>query len=236
MLSSTILPWVRSRPELKEKLRRAVSSVGYDPTDWVRVVMYQRCFAFIRELGPEKLDALEISAGPQWSRELRFKSYTGTQYPGFDICSETLPRQFDLVIADQVFEHLKWPYRAGKNVYSMLKPGAHFVVTTPFLVRIHKAPIDCTRWTEEGMSYFLQECGFDADHIETASWGNRACIVGNFKQWSKRGFFGSLANEPDFPVMVWAFAQKPHKGARHASGAASASSGEAGEAQRPLPS
>ena len=209
MLGSAALNAVRSRPALKEKLRRLLPSIGYDPTDWVRVVMYQECFEFIRKLGPDRLDALEISAGPNWKRELRFKSYLGTEYPGFDICSDVLLQSFDLIIADQVFEHLKWPYRAGRNAFAMLRPGGHFVISTPFLLRLHKSPIDCSRWTEDGLSYLLQECGFPADHIKTGSWGNRACVTGNLRVWRKRGFTGSLANDSDLPVMVWAFAQRP---------------------------
>lgn len=208
MLSAAALTAIRSRPGLKENLRKRLIAVGYDPVDWVRTVMYQRCFDFIRSLDPAKLSALEISAGPQWKRDLEFGSYEATEYPGFDVCSETLPRQFDLIIADQVFEHLKWPYRAGRNVWSMLKPGGHFVIATPFLLRIHRAPIDCSRWTEDGLNYFLQECGFEAKNIVTDSWGNRACLKRNLKAWRKRGFFGSVANEKDYPVMVWAFARK----------------------------
>lgn len=170
--------------------------------------MYERCFAHIRSLGPESLDVLEISGGPQWAREFKFHDYVSTEYPDFDICADTLPRQFDLIIADQVFEHLPWPYRAGKNVWAMLKPGGTFIVSTPFLVRVHRVPIDCSRWTRDGLSFLLQECGFAAEDITTDAWGNRSCVKANFASWRKRGFFGSLSNEDDFPVMVWAFARK----------------------------
>jgi SAM-dependent methyltransferase len=208
-ISNIIVSAIRSRPGLKTRLQRLLEGIGYDTTDWIRVVMYQRCFAFIRELGPEQLDALEISAGPQWRRHFQFRSYTATEYPGFDICSEVLPQRFDLVIADQVFEHLRWPYRADRNLLTMLRPGGHLLIAVPFLVRVHPSPIDCSRWTEQGLSYFLQECGFAETAIKTGSWGNRACLVANLTKWRKRGLLGSLANEPDFPVMVWAFAQKP---------------------------
>jgi len=184
-------------------------TIGYETGDWVRVVMYRQCFEFIRKLGPATLDVMEISGGPQWVREFEFRSYTNLEFPAFDICSGTVDERFDLIIADQIFEHLKWPYRAGRNVFSMLKPGGHFIIVTPFLLRVHKVPIDCSRWTEDGLSYLLQECGFPADEVRTDSWGNRACAKGNFTGWKKGGFLRSLANEPDFPVMVWAFARKP---------------------------
>ena len=135
MIAQLALTAIRSHPALKESLRKGMRAVGYDTTDWVRSVMYESCFDFVRSLDPSRLDVLEISAGPQWVREFRFRRYEPTQFPGFDICAETLPRRYDLIIADQVFEHLQWPYRAGRNVWSMLKPGGHFVVVTPFLVR-----------------------------------------------------------------------------------------------------
>lgn len=207
MIAETVAGWSRSQPRLQARLRRALHAVGYDTTDWMRVVMYRQCFQFIRELGPERLDVLEISAGPQWVREFTFQSYTATGYPEFDICAQTLPGRFDLIIADQVFEHLKWPYRAARNVLAMLRPGGHFLVTVPFLVRVHKSPSDCTRWTEEGLGYFLQDCGFAAAGIATGSWGNRDCVKANLTAWRKRGLFASLVNEPDFPLVVWAFAR-----------------------------
>lgn len=210
MLENMFLSYVHSRTSKEQwaKLRKMIRTMGIETGDWQRVVMYQRCFEFIRQLNPSTVDVMEISGGPQWVREFNFRSYTDLTYPEFDICSQTVDRQFDLIIADQVFEHLKWPYRAGRNVYSMLKPGGHFVVATPFLIRVHKVPIDCSRWTEDGLSYLLQECGFPAGEIQTGSWGNRACVKGNFHHWAKAGF-RSLVNEPDFPVVVWAFARKP---------------------------
>lgn len=208
MFTDALRSYVLSRPQLKERVRTFAKSIGFETADWVRIVMYQECFEFVRGLRPESLDTLEISAGPQWTREFKFRSYTATQFPDFDICSNTIPQQFDLIIADQVFEHLAYPYRAGRNVYSMLKPGGHFVISTPFLIRVHGCPYDFTRWTEQGLSHLLQECGFSKQHIRTGSWGNRAVIKANFNRWAKRGLFGSLANEPDFPVTVWAFARK----------------------------
>lgn len=197
-----------SNRRVKESAKRFLGMVGYDLSQWARVVMYQKCFEFIRSLKSENLDVLEISAGSAWVEALKFKSYATTQYPDFDICSQTLDRQFDLIIADQVFEHLEWPYRAGGNVFAMLRSGGFFVVTTPFLIRVHDVPIDCSRWTEIGLNRLLQECGFEADRVTTGSWGNRACVKANFNYWAKYGWHRSLKNEPEFPLVVWAFAQK----------------------------
>ncbi|MBI1359075.1 MAG: methyltransferase domain-containing protein [Alphaproteobacteria bacterium] len=211
MNTQAVMKWARANPRVRSTLRSIADAIHYDTTDWVRVVMYQKCFEFIRSLDPGRLDVMEVSAGEHWRKHFEFRSYTPTHYPDFDICRQTLPQKFDLIIADQIFEHLLRPADAARNVLAMLKPGGWFIIATPFLIRVHPSPIDCRRWTEQGLAMFLEDAGFRSDLIKTDSWGNRACVVANFKGWKKRGFFGSLVNEPEFPVTVWAFAQKPEE-------------------------
>lgn len=199
----TILREERTLNFVKKMLR----AVNYDYGHWTRTVMHKECDRMLAEIGIHDKDALEISAGGHW-RTLPFKSFTEANYPEFDICKDKLDRQFDVIIADQVFEHLLWPYRAAHNVHAMLKPGGYFLVSTPFLIRVHAIPYDCSRWTELGMKHFLAECGFPIESIRTGSWGNRACVKANFKRWARRGWFRSLKNEADFPVTIWALAQK----------------------------
>ncbi len=175
--------------------------------DWARVVMHETCSRYVEDKGPKTLDVFEISGGSFWQK-ISFKSYQNSTYPDFDICSERLEKQFDLIIADQVFEHLSHPWRAVRNVYQMLKPGGVFLITTPFMIKLHPHPEDHTRWSETGLKNFLEEGGFDTDNIETDSWGNRACVRANLRRWAKLGYFGSLKNEWKFPVTVWAFATK----------------------------
>lgn len=176
---------------------------------WTRAVMYEALTEELRRLGSNTMAALEISPGDFWQTQ-DFKSYKGVTYPEFDICSQTLPDQFDLIIADQVFEHLLWPYRAARNVYAMLKPGGWFINTTPFLIRIHENPFDCTRWSETGMRYLLAEGGFGLQQIRTASWGNRSCVKANLRHtgWAVLSRWRSLRNDPVYPLVVWAIAQK----------------------------
>ena len=196
-----------SRMVTPDQAKRFLTAVGYDYSHWTRPVMYRECLKLLEPLGPSSLDVLEISAGRFW-RNAGFASFSEANFPAFDICADVLDRRFDLVIADQVFEHLPWPYRAARNVHAMLRPGGHFLVTTPFMIRVHDVPIDCTRWTETGIRYFLAECGFPLDQSVSGSWGNRACVKANFRRWARRGWFGSLRNEREFPVAVWCLARK----------------------------
>ena len=192
------------RQQLRQ-LRR--SAIGETDTQWARVVMIEAMQRLVGKLPRSQMRALEIS-GDNW-QNAGFGSYRQASYPDFDICAGTLPDRFDIIIADQVFEHLLWPYRAGRNAHTMLAPGGYFLLSTPFMIRIHNHPTDCTRWTEIGMKYFLAECGFAVENVETGSWGNRRCVVGNLKTFVPyRRRLHSLRNEPNYPMVIWALAQK----------------------------
>lgn len=182
---------------------------GGEDQNWSRVVMRRECRRLIEDLQPGKLKALEISGS--FFGGAGFKEYKTVFHPEYDVCATLLPETFDLIIAEQVFEHLLWPYRACQNVYRMLNAGGHFLISTPFLVKVHNIPDDCTRWTETGLKYFLAECGFPLERIRTGSWGNTACIKAHFKGGDPvryRRRIHSLHNEPDYPYHVWALAQK----------------------------
>lgn len=206
---------IQNAAEKDDRLKNLISSiaskVGYDLTHMTRKVYWKDCRLRIEAMNPPSLDVLEISAGAVW-RDIPFKSFKTLDYPEFDICRDLLDNsfdgKFDLIIADQVFEHLLWPYRAGRNVHRMLKPGGQFMVMTPFLIRVHEVPTDCSRWTETGIRYFLAECGFSLDAVETASWGNASAIKRSLVTWGRVGWRRSMPNDARFPISVWAVAQK----------------------------
>src|SRR2546423_7174556 len=129
-----VAPWRRVWRSVFGRTRRGQIArlLGHHPPTglkWSRIVMEQETKRMVSALRPENLSCLEIS-GDAW-KEFGFKSYKQTQFPDFDICEHVLDERFDFVVADQVFEHLLWPYRAGRHVYQMLKPAGHFLITTP---------------------------------------------------------------------------------------------------------
>jgi hypothetical protein len=175
---------------------------------WCRVVLDRETKNLVDELRPNQFDVLEIS-GTKWRTATKFRSYRTVSYPEYDICEAPLNEQYDLVIAEQVWEHLVFPLQASRNVYTMLRDNGHFLITTPFLLRLHECPYDCWRWTEAGLRHHLENAGFRPDQIRTASWGNKACVIANLARWAPyRPWFHSLGNEPEFPVVVWAIARK----------------------------
>lgn len=177
---------------------------------WCRVVMNREIERFIRSLDCSHIDASEISGAGSQGR-YGFRSYRSTQYPDYDICERPLAQeQFDLVIAEQVFEHIVRPDRAAANVYQILRPSGVFVISTPFLLKVHESPLDLYRWTQRGMRQLLETAGFTV--LATASWGNRACLSADMKPgltWTAYNpIRHSLRNEPQFAIVVWAFAEK----------------------------
>jgi SAM-dependent methyltransferase len=213
--------WLLTKPGYsRHALSRALSlsgldvvlrAAGYDDEHWMRKVYVEDWRRVLRSLPVTEMDALEISPGKRshW-RDFAWRAYEAVDYPAFDICAQSTGRSYDLIIAEQVFEHLRHPYRAARNALAMLRPGGLFMIATPFLLRIHGHPGDYTRWTPQGMEAFLEDCGFTG--IDVRSWGNRACARANFLHWANYGWCRSLRNEPDFAVAVWAYAQR--EGAR----------------------
>jgi hypothetical protein len=182
---------------------------------WCRKVMNEETIALVSALPTASMTALEIS-GDTWATRCRWKSYRSVHYPQFDLNFDTMQdASFDFIVAEQVLEHVKYPYRSVRNVYSMLNIHGWFLVTTPFLIQIHHYGMDYTRWTPKGLAYLLEECGFASEHIKTNAWGNRSCIIADLNSCAEgRGWNQylqgkhSLENEPRYPVVVWAIAQK----------------------------
>ena len=195
-----------------KKLKKISKQFGFNLEYWHRYASYKQIKKDIGFLNFESLDTLEISAGEYWKDNYKFKSFDQMNFPEHDICNEVYGnKKYDLIIADNVWEHLKYPYKATRNVFSMLNAGGYFLVITPFLIRVHEVPIDCTRWTEDGLKYFLNESGFNLDDILTNSWGNKKCAKSDLREdatWTRIGIYKDMKNNKTFPLQVWALAKK----------------------------
>ncbi|MEH2067802.1 MAG: hypothetical protein V7K47_06485 [Nostoc sp.] len=64
--------------------------------------MNRKTANLLENLPYQKWRVLEIS-GSTWQR-FGFQNYKNINYPEYDICSAPLPENFDLIIAEQVFE------------------------------------------------------------------------------------------------------------------------------------
>ena len=177
---------------------------------WQRVVLNRSVDRHLAALGPARLSAAEISgaahAGKPWRR------FTSLDYPQFDLCAPLEGHEtYDVVICEQVLEHVLDPVAAAVNLRGLTIPGGHLIVSTPFLVRVHELPAygmpDLWRFTPRGLRVLLENAGLEVDAVN--AWGNRECVVANFDRWPAYRRWHPLRNEADLPLQVWAFARNP---------------------------
>jgi SAM-dependent methyltransferase len=56
----------------------------------------------------------------------------------------------DVVVADQVLEHVQKPWLASEAFYRVLKPSGIAIIATPGLYPVHPSPLDCWRIMPDG--------------------------------------------------------------------------------------
>jgi SAM-dependent methyltransferase len=193
---------------LPRALRDAVlpeASSGID--QWQRVTLNRSVDEYLMSLHPPRLRAAEISGNAQAGKP--WKEFVSLDYPEFDLCAPLEGRgTFDVVICEQVLEHVVDPCAAARNLRGLTVPEGKVVVSTPFLIRVHELPLyglnDYWRFTPRGLRTLLERAGLKVD--EVYSWGNRSCIAANLDRWPAHRRWMSLRSEPEMPVQVWAFA------------------------------
>ena len=118
--------------------------------------------------------------------------------------------KFDLILANQVWEHVDRPHAATRHFWKMLRPGGWFRLAVPFFIPYHAVPVDCSRWSARGLKNLLTEAGFPEHRISAAQWGNRAAAQRNLETpWPPDYREGDdLNDDPAFPLVAWAMAQR----------------------------
>jgi SAM-dependent methyltransferase len=202
---------VRSITVVGHRIDRAVFPESAGASDqWQRVVMNEEIAAHLERLVPSRLSAAEISGDAHANRG--WKDFHSLNYPDFDLCAPiTIAERYDVVICEQVLEHVVDPCLASQHLLGLCRPGGHVIVSTPFLIRQHELPLygmlDYWRFTPRGLRTLLERAGLEVDHVGT--WGNSWGVLGNLDRWSAHRRWLPLRNRPDIAVVVWAFARRP---------------------------
>jgi SAM-dependent methyltransferase len=202
---------MRSITDMGQRINRAVFPESAGASDqWQRAVMNEEIAAHLARLGPSRLSAAEISGDSHANRG--WKEFCSLNYPDFDLCAPiTTSERYDVIICEQVLEHVVDPFVAGEHLFDLCRPGGHVVVSTPFLIKQHELPLrgmfDYWRFTPRGLRILLERAGFEVDHVST--WGNCLGVLGNLDRWAAHRRWLPLRNRPDLAVVVWAFARRP---------------------------
>lgn len=99
----------------------------------------------------------------------------------------------DLVICTEVFEHLKKPEHAIKEISRILKKGGSLLLTTPMVWPIHEAPNDYFRYTEFGLKYLAENANLKVEELKRK---------GNYYYCICQMCVAPLRNRLFFPVVI----------------------------------
>lgn len=138
-------------------------------------------------------------------------------YPDVDM--QHMPysvNEYDVVIGDQVIEHLLSPQKAVDECHRVLRPGGMAIITTCFINPLHPSPEDYWRFSPAGLSALFNSQGWEI--LECGGWGNRLALILIFLRdkfrfvdiVTPKSLFGRLAvwNEKKYPIVTWAVARK----------------------------
>jgi SAM-dependent methyltransferase len=154
---------------------------------------------FATQIGLDKADVLEAG----------FPQYNMLDLPFSD-------DQFDLVLSDQVLEHVEGdPFAAVRETVRVARPGGYIIHTTCFFNEIHGSPYDFWRFTPEALRLL---CRGVAEPIEVDGWGNLALLPLNWLGMRFRPIPSvkwhplhriTVRNNPLWPITTWLVARKP---------------------------
>ncbi len=147
--------------------------------NWLRIPMYNAIFSTLsNSLGPEFFRgkvATEIG-GSEGTIVKMLESFGATvqvapDYPRID--AEKLPYahdSYDIIVLDQIVEHLQHPWRAVDEVRRVLKPNGICVCTSVFIYPIHHGGNygDYYRFSPDGFKSLFEHFKV----ISSDGWGN----------------------------------------------------------------
>jgi SAM-dependent methyltransferase len=92
-------------------------------------------------------------------------------HPDLDALADatsTLPfrdESFDVVFCCSVLEHAPEPWTAFSEIFRVLKPGGTAIISLPFVLHLHDAPLDFYRFTRFGVERLALASGFHIEEI-----------------------------------------------------------------------
>lgn len=171
---------------------------SWDSVDAVRHVYYETVFGVLSNLVWQiPLRLIEIGARDPTTPIIRMmKGLMGdhcdaqvANYPAVDIQKTNYQNdEWDVLVADQVLEHVQRPWLAADEIWRVVRPGGTAIIATPFILPIHPNPLDCWRIAPDGYKVLFPEERWE--WIEFGSWGNQEIVRQAYSSPHLRGFSG----------------------------------------------
>ena len=160
----------------------------------------------VLEIGPQKIQSSSYEIFNNDSFKYSNLNIDNNDIPNTiiaDICSNTAikSQSFDIILAVDVFEHLKEPWKAAKEIKRLLKPGGVVIIITVWSWRYHPVPIDYWRFSDDCLEFLFDgltclDKGFDGSErrkniIGFSTDGSDNAPIDELKGWREnwRVFF-----------------------------------------------
>ena len=119
---------------------------------------------------PQNFRGLNIGAGntnihPN-IKNLELKAGSNIDYVGSATNIPCVDNEFDLVIAQEVLEHINDPRKAVEEIHRVLKQGGYFYLQLPFIIGFHPCPNDYWRFTHQGIQELLEHSKFKMSELK----------------------------------------------------------------------
>jgi hypothetical protein len=123
---------------------------------------------------------------------------------------------FDMLLLNQVFEHVHDPFTAIRNSFTMVKPGGLLVFTAPFVSNYHEVPGDYFRYTPMTVHKIAETGGFCLEYVRAVgNWLTSIMYISGYgvDDVSAEEFTHLWDDTPSFhAVMIQARMRKPIQG------------------------
>jgi SAM-dependent methyltransferase len=218
MIGQTALPFFAAlcrgcAVRLTQRVRAAIASMWFAPgrlvdQQFLRYVHYRAIERVLRDRYGDGAGIRAIEFGS--SNEIVRRALSGwtyeiaPNYPAVDVhdLSAYGTSVYDVVVLDQVVEHVRDPRRVVSEVHRILRDGGVCIATTPFLIEVHGSPDDFWRFTASGLRELF--AGFSS--ISVDGWGNRFTVntIARYGwlscRYTRRLLAVALWNEPEWPI------------------------------------
>jgi SAM-dependent methyltransferase len=107
--------------------------------------------------------------------EPRLVQFDLLRSPAVDVLGDALALPFadglfDVVLSQEMVEHVPDPFRAVREAARVLRPGGTLYLQAPFVIGYHPGPEDYWRFTRAGIRRLVEQAGLECVRVEQAVW------------------------------------------------------------------
>ena len=154
------------------------------PTDWIRAAYYECIYSLVHEMDWPFgiLSILEWAECegiiPKIIEEFRPGSKLKlAPFPRYDVQEfyHDFWGSYDVVVLDQVLEHVPDFHKAIENCVQYLRPFGYLFIGAPWQYPYHAAPQDYWRISVDGYRLLFEKYGLE--EVEISGWGHQEALI-----------------------------------------------------------